>query len=62
MYVLLVRLMLLAALVELGISFAEVRDCQGRECVLRLVRASHEVLRVDWAPISLFPQQAKSFR
>jgi hypothetical protein len=57
MYALLVRLMLLAALTEVGMSVAEFRDCRGRECVLRVVRASHEVLHVDWKPIRVFPEQ-----
>jgi hypothetical protein len=59
MYVLLVRLMLLAALAEVGVSVSEFRECRGRECALRVVRASHEVLRINWKPISVFPEEAR---
>lgn len=62
MYTLLVRLMFVAAVAELGINFAELRDCRSRACVARLERAAHKVLRVDWKPISMFPSEARRFR
>jgi len=54
MYALLTRLMLLAALAQLGISVADFSDCRGRECVLRLARARNAVLRVEWVRIAPF--------
>lgn len=56
MYKLLVRLIMIVAVVKLGLmtrgSFTP-RDIQ---------KASREVLRVDWKPISIFPEQAKKFQ
>lgn len=53
MYKLLIKLMIIAALTELGISFTNPGQIQ---------KASHEVLRVNWKPISVFPEEAKRFR
>jgi hypothetical protein len=54
--------MLLAALVELGVSVSELRDCHGRACLAKFEKRSRDVLRVDWRPISVFPKEAKRFR
>lgn len=61
MYSLLVRLMAIAALTQLGIGLLELRDCRSRACFARLERASRDVLRVDWKPISVFPREAQRF-
>ena len=61
MYDLLIKLMLAAALTQLGLSIADV-ECRGRSCAQRLEKASRDVLRVDWKPISVFPEEAKRFR
>jgi len=54
--------MFLAAIVQLGISLKDVRDCRSRACLMRMDKAMREVLRVDWKPISVFPEEAKRFR
>jgi hypothetical protein len=51
MYQLLVRLMLLSALLQLGISVSDFSKCRSRHC-----------LKIDWRPISVFPEEAKRFR
>ena len=53
MYSLLVRLMLVAALAQFGITLASLRDCRSRACISRIEKASRDVLRVDWKPISV---------
>ena len=53
MYKLLVKLMLLAALTELGASLTELRNIRA---------ASNKVLEIHWRPISLFPEEAKRFQ
>ena len=60
MYNLLVRLMLVAAFSQLGISLADTRDCRGRGCVQRLAKASYEVLKIDWKPVSVFSSRARA--
>jgi len=62
MYNLLIKLMLIAALAELGFSLSQVEKCRSKECAMRIERASRDVLRVDWKPISVFPEEAKRFR
>lgn len=62
MYSLWVRLMLVASIVQLGISISDFADCRGRGCILRVIRASHAVLKVDWKPISVFPEEARALR
>jgi hypothetical protein len=59
---LLIRLMVLAALTQLGITLASFRDCRSRQCFARIEKASRNVLRVDWRPISIFPEEARKFR
>lgn len=58
---LLIRLMVLAALTPLGISLAIFRDCRSRSCLARIEKASREVLRVDWKPITVFPGETRRF-
>ena len=62
MYDLLLKLIVSAALLDLGITFSHTGDCSSRESRGRLDRAVRQVLRIDWRPISLFPEQAQQFR
>jgi hypothetical protein len=62
MYSLLVRLMLLAALIELSFSLNGVVECRSKRCSRRIEGASHDVLSIDWRPISVFPEVAKQFK
>ncbi len=59
---LLVRLMVLAALAQLGISLASFRECRSGQCLARVEKASRDVLSVDWKPISVFPEEGRKFR
>ena len=62
MFRLWIRLMVVAALLELGISFSDFKDCRSRECVKRTHAKTLKVLDVDWKSISVFPEEAKRFR
>jgi len=62
MYNLLIKLMLLAALAELGFSLSQFEKCRSKECVMRMEKASRDILSVDWKPISVFPEEARRFR
>lgn len=62
MYVLMVRLMFLAALLELGISLTNWNLCQSPDCSIRMENMAHGVLKVDWKPISAFPEEARRFQ
>lgn len=56
MYALLVRLMLIAATLELGLSIADLTNPQKVEAASRKVRT------IPWKPISVFPEEAKRFQ
>ena len=62
MYNLLIKLMIIAALAQLGISLATFENCESRECLARIEKASRKVLNVEWKPISVFPEEARRFR
>ncbi len=54
MYPLLLRLLLLASLLELGISLTETTPATFE-------RAARQVLKIDWRPISVWPEEAWRF-
>jgi hypothetical protein len=58
---LLIRLMVLAALTQLGITLTSFGNCRSRLCLTRIEKGSRELLRLDWKPISVFPKEAKRF-
>lgn len=62
MYSLLIRLMFLTALLHFGIKLTEVATCHSKECISRIDKVSRDVLRIDWKPISVFPEEAKKFK
>ena len=62
MYELLVRLMLIAAIAELGLNISDLRDCHSRECLDLIERRSRDILHVDWKPISVFPDESRRFK
>lgn len=62
MYTLLLRLMLIAAALQLGLSLSDMAFCHSRECTARIERASRDILKIDWKPISVWPEEAQRFR
>ena len=61
MYSLLVRLMILSALLQFGLSLSDISDCRTGKC-LKIEKASRRILHIDWRPISVFPDEARRFR
>ncbi len=59
---LLIKLMVIAAIMQLGISIHDFEECHTRECLARIEKSSRNILNVDWKPISVFPEEAKRFR
>jgi len=54
--------MLIAALLQFGISLSESEFCWSRQCVQQIEKHSRDVLKIDWKPIVVFPEEAKRFR
>lgn len=61
METLLVRLMFLTALFQLGYAVSDLDNCHTRQCVQKIEKASRDVLKITWKPISIFPEEAKRF-
>jgi len=62
MFNLLVKLMLLASLAQFGLSLFDFQNCHTRMCLVMFEKRSRDVLSVDWKPISVWPEEAKTFR
>ena len=62
MYCYLVLLMTLAALSKLGIQLSELNGCPSRNCAAKIERASRQIIKIDWKPISVFPEETKRFK
>jgi len=62
MYQLLIRLMIVASLIEFGIKFSDFENCRSRQCVKMFQARALDVLKIDWKPISVFPEETKRFR
>jgi hypothetical protein len=61
MYDLLVKLMVVAALAQFGMTVYDVQDCRSRACIEKIEKHSREVLNVDWKPMTVFPEESKRF-
>ncbi len=62
MYQLLIKLIVGASILQLGLNLTDSSECSSRECVARIERASRKVLQIDWKRISIFPEEAKRFQ
>ena len=62
MYNLLVKLMLMTALLQLGWTVSSFQNCNSRQCLQKIEKQSRDILRIDWKPLSVFPEEAKRFR
>ena len=62
MYDLLVKIIVGAALLQLGLNLGKTAECSSRECMARVEKESRQVLKIDWKPISVFPEEARRFK
>ncbi len=61
MYAILVRAIVVAALIDLGMSQKWFADCRSQKCADQIRSASVRILKIEWKPISIFPMEAKRF-
>lgn len=54
--------MLAVTLLQLGFTLTDIENCSGQQCSQRLEKAKNEVLKINWKPISVFPDEARRFR
>ena len=62
MYELLTKLMIVAALAGMGMSLSDLGNCHSRQCLQQVEKHSRDILKVDWKPMTVFPEEAKRFR
>ncbi len=62
MYNIIIKLIISAALIDLGISFSQLEECSSRQCWTQIQKASRKAAHIDWKPIAVFPEEAKRFR
>ncbi|RYZ88923.1 MAG: hypothetical protein EOP06_10115 [Proteobacteria bacterium] len=62
MFEMLVKLIVGASLLQLGINLTKDGKCDSRECLAHVERASREVVHIHWKPISVFPKEAARFK
>ena len=59
---LLVRFVIALSLAQLGLGLFDLAQCRSRACLAHMERHARNILRIDWKPISVFPNEAKRFR
>jgi len=57
-----IRLMVITALIKLGIESIPLINCHSRQCLIMFQARTMDVLKIDWKPISVFPEEAGRFR
>ena len=62
MYKLLVSAMLVAAFSQLRISMKDFESCHSLQCAKMFQNKVLDVLRIEWRPISMFPEEARRFK
>lgn len=55
-----IKILIAAALLDLGFSLKDL-DCRSGQCLAKLQRASLQTTKIDWKPISIFPEEARRF-
>jgi hypothetical protein len=53
--------MILAALSELGLAALAEGPCMSKACFANIERASRNISRIDWKPLTVFPEEARRF-
>lgn len=62
MYKLLLVLMVGGVFQGLDLSVNDFYECKSKQCLNRISKASNQILKIDWKPISAFPMEANRFR
>ncbi|MFN8790003.1 MAG: hypothetical protein ACK5Y2_00945 [Bdellovibrionales bacterium] len=59
---LLLKLFIAAALLDFGHALLRPDTLSTRSGLERIDHATRQVLKIDWKPISVFPEEAKKFK
>ena len=61
-YTIIVRLLVVSAFLQLGLNLSRIENCDSRMCMDEIQRSGLRVLKIDWRPIGVFPEEAKRYR
>lgn len=61
MYNVFIKLLVGAAILQLGLSIGKFGECTSRECLDHVESSARQVIKIRWRPISVFPEEAKRF-
>ena len=61
MYNSLLKFMLAATLWQLGLKLTDINNCRDRQCVQKMDQARAKVLKINWKPISVFPNDFNKY-
>lgn len=56
-----IKILIAAALLDLGFSMKDL-DCRSGRCLEKLQRGSIQATKIDWRPISVWPEEARRFK
>jgi hypothetical protein len=59
---LLVKLMVIAALAQLGLNVGSLAHCHSGQCAQAIEKRSRNIMKINGKPLSMFPEEAKRFR
>ncbi len=62
MYNLLLKLMLISAMIQFGITATDLVKLGSKGTRDKVERASRDVLKMTWKPISVFPEEAQRIK
>lgn len=62
MYKLLLKFMLAVTLLQIGLKLTDINNCRDRQCIQKLDQEQVKLLKINWKPISVFPNEAKRFQ
>ena len=62
MYHVLIRLFLIAAFLELGLTISDFTNSNSAKSANNIQQAKAKILKINWKPISVFPEEARKFR
>ena len=54
--------MFITAVIQLGYAVSDFEGCHSRQCTQKIEKASRDVLKINWNPIVIFPEEAQRFR
>ncbi len=62
MFRMFIFMLALATTEGLAVKISNRSQCRSRECLQQIEKQSRDVLKINWRPISMFPDEANRFK